>query len=44
MNLSIFCGHPGSFKISISKVQDFGNFELLPMYMWMVLDQAQTQQ
>ena len=26
-----FCRHPASFKIGISKVQDFGNLELSPM-------------
>ena len=26
-----FCGHTASFKIGVSKVQDFGNFELSPM-------------
>ena len=25
-------GHTASFKIGVSKVQDFGNFELSPMY------------
>ena len=29
--LWIFSGHIASFKIGISKVQDFGNFELSPM-------------
>ena len=28
-----FCRHPASFKLWISKVQDFGNFELSPMTM-----------
>ena len=27
-----FCRHPASFKLKISKVQDFENFELSPMY------------
>ena len=31
MKLWIFSGHTASFKIEISKVQDFGNFELSPM-------------
>ena len=31
LKLGIFSGHTASFKISISKVQDFGNFELTPM-------------
>ena len=29
--LLIFSGHIASFKIGVLKVQDFGNFELLPM-------------
>ena len=29
----IFSGHTASFKIEISKVQDFGNFELSPMHL-----------
>ena len=28
----IFCRHNASFEICISKVQNFRNFELLPMY------------
>ena len=32
-----FCKHPASFKIWISKVQDFGNFELSPMIFRSVL-------
>ena len=32
LKLWIFSGHTASFKIKISKVQDFGNFELSPMY------------
>ena len=31
-NISIFWWHTASFKIKISKVQDFGNVELSPMY------------
>ena len=31
VKLWIFNGHTASFKIEISKVQDFGNFELSPM-------------
>ena len=27
-------GNTASFKIEISKVQDFGNFELSPMYLF----------
>ena len=30
--LWIFSGHTASFKTGVSKVQDFGNFELPPMY------------
>ena len=32
LKLWIFSGHTASFKIEISKVQDFGNFELSTMY------------
>ena len=31
LKLWMFSGHTTSFKIEISKVQDFGNFELSPM-------------
>ena len=31
MNEINFCRHPASLKIGISKVQDFGKFELSPM-------------
>ena len=31
MKLLIFSGHTASFKIEVSEVQDFGNFELSPM-------------
>ena len=31
LKLCIFSGHTASFKIGVSKVQDFGNFELSPM-------------
>ena len=31
LKLGIFSGHTASFKIGVSKVQDFGNFELSPM-------------
>ena len=31
LNLWIFSGHAPSFKNDISKVQDFGSFELSPM-------------
>ena len=31
LKLWIFSRHTASFKIEISKVQDFGNFELSPM-------------
>ena len=31
LKLLIFSGHTESFKIGVSKVQDFGNFELSPM-------------
>ena len=31
LKLKIFSGHNASFKIGVSKVQDFGNFELSPM-------------
>ena len=33
LNLKLlkFCRHTASFKIRISKVQDFGNFKLSPM-------------
>ena len=30
--MCIFSGHTASFKIGVSKVQDFGNFELSPMH------------
>ena len=30
----MFMGHIASFKIEVSKVQDFGNFELSPMLIW----------
>ena len=29
----MFSGHTASFKIGVSKVQDFENFELLTMYL-----------
>ena len=31
LKLLIFSGHTACFKIGVSKVQDFGNFELSPM-------------
>ena len=33
LKLSIFSGHTANFMIGVSKVQDFGNFELSPMSM-----------
>ena len=32
LKLLIFSGHTASFKTGVSKVQDFENFELSPMY------------
>ena len=32
LKLMIFSGHTASFKIEISKVQDFGNFDFSPTY------------
>ena len=34
LKVCIFNGHTASFKIGVWKVQDFGNFELSPMYKW----------
>ena len=33
MNMLLFCWHTACFKVGISKVQDFENFELTPMYL-----------
>ena len=32
LKLWIFNGHTANFKNGVSKVQDFGNFELSPMF------------
>ena len=36
LELGIFSGHIASFKIGVFKVQDFGNFELSPMHLYLV--------
>ena len=38
-----FCRHPASLKVLISKVQDFGNFELTPWQRCMPRVNSQTQ-